>query len=287
MSSLVTKKRLAIYICSVALIFALIVGTAYWYDKNSAVIPILMYHHLADDGDPGSTVSADVFESHIRALNAAGYTAVSFEELYNFVVNGTPLPELPVMITFDDGYKSVYDTAFPILQKYNMKATSFIIGVFFGQTLYKDISYLEITPHFGDAEALEMAESGIFSIQSHSYDMHQFMPYETGPARLGIIRMKGESRAEYIEAFKTDFALAADQIESAVGVRPFVYSYPFGKATKPAAGILPEMGVKVTVITVPHANRVVPAMPQSLYGLGRFNVSGDMSAKELLAMIRG
>jgi len=287
MSSLITKKRLLIYICSVALIFALISGTAFWYDMNSTVIPILMYHHIADDGDPGSTVSAEVFESHIKALRDAGYGAISFGELCDYVENGTPLPDLPVIITFDDGYKSVYDSAFPILRKYDMKATSFIIGVFFGQTIYKDISYLEITPHFGGGEAREMVDSGVFSIQSHSYDMHQFIPYEPGPARLGIIRMSGESRAEYAGAFYSDFTLAADQIENAVGIRPFVYSYPFGRSTKPASGILVDMGVKVTVVTVPRANRVVVSMPKSLYNLGRFNVPGDMTPDELLAMIKG
>ena len=286
MGSLVTKKRLIIYLYSAALIFVIIVGTAYWYDMNSAVIPILMYHNVDESGDPGSTVSSEVFESHIKALCDAGYTAISFEELYDYVVSGAPLPEHPVMITFDDGYISVYDAAFPILQKYDMKATAFVIGVFFGESIYKGISYLEITPHFGDAEAREMAESGIFSIQSHSYDMHQFIPYEPGPARLGILRMSGESRSEYVETFYTDFTQAADQIENAVGARPFVYSYPFGRATRPADRALRDMGVNVTLVIVPRANRVVVNMPQSLFGLGRFNVSGDMTPDELIGMIR-
>ena len=62
-----------------------------------------------------------------------------------------------------------------------MKATIFSIGVSFGKDHYKDTDYA-MTPHFGAAEAAEMAGSGLISIQSHTYDMHQWPPYEDGSA---------------------------------------------------------------------------------------------------------
>lgn len=83
-----------------------------------------------------------------RALSEAGYTGVSFDELQAYVLRGAPLPEKPVVITFDDGYESNYTLAYPILQKYGMKATIFAIGVSFGTDHYKDTDYA-ITPHFG------------------------------------------------------------------------------------------------------------------------------------------
>ena len=256
-------------------------------DGNSARIPILMYHHFADDdSSPGTVISAEMFESHIKALSDAGYTAISFEELFDYVYHGASLPERPLVITIDDGYMSVFETAYPILRKYDMKATVFIIGVLHGETLYKDTQYPVYPLHFGDAEALKMVESGTISIQSHSFDMHQNEPYETGPFRKGVLRMSGEGKEDYIEAFNADFERAASQIENMVGVRPSVYSYPYGRHSKLSEKLLRDNGVKATVTIRKGISIVKRDSPESLFGLKRYNVRGDMTAEKLLALIR-
>ena len=255
-------------------------------DGNSARIPILMYHHFANDGAPATVISAYAFENQLKALSEAGYTAISFEELRDFVYDGVQLPELPVIITIDDGYMSVYETAYPILGKYGMKATVFIIGISHGKSVYKDTQY-PIIPRFNDAEALEMVQSGVISIQSHSYDMHHHEPYETGPFRKGVLQRDDESEAEYIEAFNSDFEQAAAQIEAMVGARPFVFSYPFGLSSALAETLLRDMGVEVTLTIADGMNKVSRKDPDSLFRLNRFNVPGDMTPGELLEMIGG
>ena len=294
--TVIAKKRLAL-ICFTAAALALIVALNAFFDilgilesnqigrfKNSVRIPVLMYHHFDEGGLPEVTISADAFERHIKALSDAGYTAISFDELCAYACSGAPLPELPVIITIDDGYMSVYETAYPILRKYEMTATVFIIGVFHGESLYKNNPFWQIIPHFGDSEALEMAASGVLSIQSHSYDMHQYEPYEE-TYREGVLRMRGERRPDYAEAFSLDFERAADQIENAVGARPFVYAYPFGKNSRLSESLLADLGVSVTLTTVPGVNTVIRDSPQSLRRLKRFNVPGDMTAVELLELI--
>ena len=283
---MLTKKQLAQYVCIVSAVFLISVGAAYWCGEYTARVPILMYHDLVEDGGSSSTISVAAFESHIKALSEAGYSAISFNELYDYAVNGVSLPERCVMITFDDGYMSVYESAFPILKKYDMKATAFVIGVYHGASVYKEKSYLPIDPRFGDDEASIMAQSGVFSIQSHSYDMHQFIPYETDSPRVGVLQKKNESRAEYIEAFNTDFSLSARQIENAVGERPFVYSYPFGRCTRLTEKLLKDLGVFVTVTISARINTVVKGSPGSLFRLGRLNVPGNTTPSELLAMIK-
>ena len=280
-----SKKQLIQYLCIVAAVFVLSVGPAYWCADYTARVPILMYHQISDDGDINSSISSEAFESHVKALRDAGYTSISFDELYDYAANGAPLPERRVIITFDDGYMSVYDYAFPILERYGMKATISIVGVLYGESTYKGLYYLPISPHFGDAEAREMAASGVFSIQSHSYDMHHFIPYETGPPRVGILRRRDESLEEYVEAFVDDFSLAAEQIEASVGARPFVYSYPFGRSTKLSEKLLKDMGVTVTLTISQRINTVIKGYPGSLYKLGRLNIPGDMSPEELLELI--
>ena len=254
--------------------------------SNSVRIPILMYHHFADEGTPGTIISARVFENQLKALSDAGYNAISFEELRGYVHDGAALPERPFVITIDDGYLSVYETAYPILARYNMKATVFIIGVSHGKSLYKDTQH-QIIPRFGDAEAQEMVRSGLISIQSHSFDMHQHEPFETGPYRKGILQREDESDEEYTGAFKSDFEQAAAQIEDMLGVRPFVFSYPFGLRNSAADKLLREMGVGVTLTIAAGFNTVTKNDPNSLFNMNRFNVPGDMSPDELLEMIGG
>ena len=260
--------------------------TALSSDEISTQVPILMYHHLSEDVTNSEMVSPAQFEAQIRALSEAGYTGVSFDELQAYVLRGEPLPEKPVVITFDDGYRSNYTLAYPILQKYNMKAAIFAIGVSFGKDHYKDTDYA-ITPHFGAAEAAEMAASGLVSIQSHTYDMHQWLPYETGSAvRENILPLPGESEEAYVQTLTEDFTRSRAQLESATGQPVDVLAYPAGQYSTLAQVTLQSLGVHVTLSTNPGVNTVVKGLPQTLYAMLRFGITEDVSPEVLLNMIQ-
>lgn len=255
-------------------------------DEISAQVPILMYHHLSEDVTNSEMVSPEQFEAQIRALSEAGYTGVSFDELQAYVLRGAPLPEKPVVITFDDGYESNYTLAYPILQKYGMKATIFAIGVSFGKDHYKDTDYA-ITPHFGAAEAAEMAASGLISIQSHTYDMHQWPPYESGSAvRENILSLPGESEEAYVQALTEDFTRSRALLEDAAGQPVDVLAYPAGQYSTLAQVTLQSLGVHVTLSTNPGVNTVVRGLPQTLYAMLRFGITEDVTPEALLDMIR-
>ena len=260
--------------------------TALSSDEISMQVPILMYHHLSEDVTNSEMLSPAQFEAQIRALSEAGYTGVSFDELQAYVLRGEPLPEKPVVITFDDGYRSNYTLAYPILQKYNMKAAIFVIGVSFGKDHYKDTDYA-ITPHFGAAEAAEMAASGLVSIQSHTYDMHQWLPYETGSAvRENILPLPGESEEAYVQTLTEDFTRSRAQLESATGQPVDVLAYPAGQYSTLAQVTLQSLGVHVTLSTNPGVNTVVKGLPQTLYAMLRFGITEDVTPEALLNMIQ-
>lgn len=260
--------------------------TALSSDEISTQVPILMYHHLSEDVTNSEMVSPAQFEAQIRALSEAGYTGVSFDELQVYVLQGEPLPEKPVVITFDDGYESNYTLAYPILQKYSMKATIFAIGVSFGKDHYKDTDYA-ITPHFGAAEAAEMTASGLISIQSHTYDMHQWPPYETGSAvRENILQLSGESEEAYVQTLTEDFTRSRAQLESATGQPVDVLAYPAGQYSTLAQVTLQSLGVHVTLSTNPGVNTVVKGLPQTLYAMLRFGITEDVTPEALLNMIQ-
>jgi peptidoglycan/xylan/chitin deacetylase (PgdA/CDA1 family) len=118
-------------------------------------IPILMYHAIAD---VPTTSLTDLFvrpaelEAHLKYLADNGFQTITFEDLDNITSF-----EKPVMLTFDDGYKDNYDILFPLLKKYNQKATIFVIT----DTRWS-------ANYISTEEIAEMSASGHVSIQSHT-----------------------------------------------------------------------------------------------------------------------
>ena len=248
-------------------------------------VPVLMYHHIAEEGDGGVTISAACFEAQMAALSEAGYTAVGLEDLYAYVEEGTPLPEKPILITFDDGYESNYTIAWPVLEKYDMQAVIFTIGVSVGKDTYKDTG-TAITPHFSYEEAREMAESGVISIQSHTYDMHQSAQLDESPARTSAVPLKGESEEDYMAAFLSDMERSMSEILEGVGEPVTAMAYPNGDYTTLSQALCRELGLKATFTTEARTNVLVKGLPQCLYGMGRYNVE-EISGEALLDLIEG
>ena len=94
-------------------------------------IPILMYHSISVNPRNTLLVEPNKFEDEIKYLHDANYHTLSFKDLEDWKV-GNPIAVKPVLITFDDGYKDNYTNAYPILKKYNMKGTVFLVSSFVG-----------------------------------------------------------------------------------------------------------------------------------------------------------
>ena len=99
----------------------------------SARVPILMYHYLssppydADKYRVDLSVLPSEFDKQLRYLKENGYTTISLNDLSLALAGRGELPEKPIILTFDDGYRDNYENAFPILKAHGMKATFFII----------------------------------------------------------------------------------------------------------------------------------------------------------------
>ena len=247
-------------------------------------VPILMYHHLDPEESGAATVTVATFEAQIGALSEAGYTAITLEDLVSFVDSGTPLPEKPIVITFDDGYLSNYEYALPILERYGMCATVFVIGYSFGCDTYKDTG-VPIIPHFGADEALAMVNSGIFDVQSHTFDMHASESIEGDGARISVLPLEGESREDYEAALRDDIRKSIALIEGVCGERVFALAYPRGYYNDVAQSILASEGIRVTLTTEEGVNTVVYGEPESLYAMKRYSVDESMTPEVLLSKI--
>lgn len=110
------------------------------------------------------TLSDSEFEAQMKYLSKSGYTAISPDQLADYLQYGKELPPNPILITFDDGYEDNYRVAYPILQKYHFTATIFLITDFVDKNA-KYVTWQQVR---------EMRDSG-FSFQSHTIN-HILLP---------------------------------------------------------------------------------------------------------------
>ena len=244
-------------------------------------------------GPAGLTCAGDLAKlgydvTIFEALHEAGFKTVSLQQLYNYVHFGTELPGKPIVLTFDDGYFSNYEYAFPILQEYDMQATIFAIGVSVGKDTYKDTG-LAMVPHFSWEEAKEMVESGLVSIQSHTYDMHQWEVFETAGGgqclRPNILRQPWETLGEYMQALREDVERSRQDIVEGTGQEAVALAYPGGLHDQISEELLRSYGVKCTFTIEGGKAQVTPGSERSLYGLNRFYVKPTTTDEEFLQWV--
>lgn len=268
---------------SILILISLMLGVnVYAQDARTIVrVPALMYHSVDDEVDE-LTISPENFRLHLKTIIENGYTPVTVEELVAFVDKGEALPEKPVCITFDDGYLDNYMAAFPILDELGAKATMYVIGSSVGKELYKDTSY-RMNPHFDYDQAQEMIDSGLVSIQSHTYDMHQWPEFEkeTKP-RENIMRFAGEKLRDYLIALDSDINMAKSLLETETTTSVMSFAYPIGKHNGIAELVMKKNGIRVTMATSTGPNYIKHGDVNSLYSLNRYDIHDAISPEQLL-----
>lgn len=103
--------------------------------KLQVSVPVLMYHVMAA-GPNNLYVAPEEFDAQLTWLTQQGYHAVTLQQLFDHFADDAPIPERPVVITFDDGYDNFYTAALPLLAKHKMVATLFVITGKVGQPGY-------------------------------------------------------------------------------------------------------------------------------------------------------
>ncbi len=182
-------------------------GQVYYYGTAPAPqtvpegveVPVLMYHAVSDElwGIESLFVSPARMEEQLKWITENGYTPIWFEDLHR--LNSI---EKPIILTFDDGYSDNYTDLYPLLKKYQVKATVFMITGSIGEEHY-----------LTEQQIKEMAESGLVSFQSH-----------TVTHRLLTQLNAEELKTELTESKKALFELT--------GKQPFVLCYPTGEYSK-------------------------------------------------------
>ncbi len=243
-------------------------------------LPVLMYHHmLKEESRHGSyVVSPEEFERDLIYIKEKKYTTVTLKQVEEYVTLGTPLPEKPILITFDDGYESTYAYAFPLLKKYNMTAVISIIGKYtdlYSGDVTKSVSYA----HANWEELKEMQDSGVFEVGNHTYELHQVSN------RKGIRKLESETDEQYRQLLFSDIGSLNNEIEQELGTQAMVFAYPFGAFSKTTDDILKEMGFQVVLTCEEKVNTLSAGMCPNgeLIRLRRFNRPSGLSSERMFA----
>lgn len=194
--------------------------------KSNYVVPILMYHSVAPlkNNSDRLTVSPGTFDRQMRFLKENKYNVVFLEEIADLIRSKKRIPPKTVAVTFDDGYKDNFRNAFPILKKYNLKASIFIIFNEVGRVQNDRLSWKEI---------MLMRDSGLITFGSHAI----------GPEPLINIRSSDEVKWQIFQSKK----MLEEKLSSPVAM----FSYPEGRFTPQIRQFVIDAGYTLAVATSP------------------------------------
>lgn len=198
--------------------------------KQSAAIPILLYHGLLedDDGSEGLNITIDEFKRQMFALKRAGYQTVNTEDLLRYMRGEISLPSKSFVLTFDDGRRDSYYNADPIIKALGYEAVMTAISGFSIDTP---------SDYYLSADELKyMEESGRWDIQAHADGGHGTIPINaTGQQgnffsnKMWLIdQNRLETDNEYAERISGDMALTKSKLENTLGKEITTFAFPFG-----------------------------------------------------------
>ena len=166
-------------IVSVIITFILMTSTCFAYGVK---VPVVLYHNLAyeyDENDALLHITPERFREHMETLKNAGYKTLSLNEYYKYLNGETDIPNDSVIVTFDDGYLSNYEYAYPILREMGMKAAIFVVTGTVGKTPGE-------YPHFSWEQAREMSNNSATNVRTHPHPHDALTDLSTAQIRKEI-----------------------------------------------------------------------------------------------------
>ena len=182
-------------------------------------IPVLSYHSITYDKKNPICISVEKFKEQMKYLKNNGYYTITLTNLYGYLMNNIQIPKKSVVITFDDGYENNYTAMFPVLKKYNFRATIFVI------TSFIDKNHAFMT----SKQLLEMDKYGV-DIESHTVHHDNLAMISNNKQLKTLIQSK-----QYLEKILN---------------KPInFFAYPYGGYNKSAIEALKKAGYKMAFTT--------------------------------------
>lgn len=195
-------------------------------------IPIVMYHYVEYVKDPNDIIRKQLdtsplwFEDQLKILrknNFQTYFVRDVPDILNGVINYDA--KKSIVLTFDDGYEDFYTVVFPLLKKYNIRATVYIIN-----------DFLERRDFLTKAQVVELSHSGLVEIGAHTLDHVYLKTSVETVAREQIVKSKQE-------------------LEELIGMKVLSFAYPYGAFNPRTVDIVKEASFSAAVSVIPGTHQ--------------------------------
>ncbi len=202
-------------------------------------LAVLVYHHLEDPTTSDVSCTPAQFEAQMQGLLKAGFQPLNLAEARAFLLGLRPNLRRPVLITFDDGYESLYDHALPVARRLKIPMTVFVVT-----------SRIGLQPQFSrylsGSQIREMADSGYFEFGSHTHDQHTdnmrlYQAFSTLPNPVEAL-------------MNQDLRASRDTLANIVGKAPIAIAWPYGKFNSNLRRIAQANGFQLHFTSLPGYN---------------------------------
>ncbi len=190
-------------------------------------VPVLIYHHVQPQAQAKelnqTSLSVDngMFDQQMEYLKSNGYTTITVKQLIDALLSHQPLPSKSIAITLDDGYKDVYDYAYPIFKKYNLTANLMIAT-----------GLLEGGSYISWSQLQDMHNSGLIYVTDHTWSHY-------------AVNSGSQEKIQY------EIETAKKQLEDHLGQSVNIFTYPYGAFNNNAINILKQDGFIGAFSTIP------------------------------------
>jgi peptidoglycan/xylan/chitin deacetylase (PgdA/CDA1 family) len=226
--------------------------------SRTARVPILMYHYISKppaDADAyrlDLSVTPENFEAQLAWLRSQGYQTVTLSDLVYHLSLGWPLPDKPIILTFDDGYRDSYTQALPLLKKYSYVGTFFLVTkpIDEGDPAYLTWNMVK-----------EMHRAGM-DLEPHGYRHYDL-------------------RDRDVDFLVYEIVAAKEAIEARTGETARFFSYPSGSYDDQTVAVLKSAYFWAAVTTAQGATHT----SDSLFELSRIRMRGRYDLEDFATLL--
>lgn len=189
--------------------------------QSAQALVVLQYHHISSSTPPSTSTTVEQFSAHLEYLAEHKFQVWSLSQLAQALRKGQELPDKTAVITFDDGYISVFDTAYPLL-----KQRGWPFAVFINTQPHDE----KLSSYMSWAQLREMSDNGV-AIANHTVD-HAHLTE----------RLQGESQLQWLDRIGDNIQQAEKRIEQELGQYHKFLAYPYGEFNAPLKAWLKDQG---------------------------------------------
>ena len=221
---------------------------------------VLAYHSVVDESAAENqkqyfpqTISAQMLIKHFNWLKENGYNVISWQQVIDAENGKGTLPDNAVLLSFDDGYETMYNVVFPLLKAYNYPAVFAPVTGWLDTPADQKIAYadkmLDRSVFATWSQVKEMEQSGLVEVASHTHNLHNGINANPSGSQLPAViapeykNGKYETEDAYKNRLKSDFAHTVQTLVNHVGKKPRVMVWPYGQFNDVAVQIARQAGM--------------------------------------------